>query len=377
MANRVPMVMSDAGFPERMQTGDVLVDAAGNPIGGGGASTWTDGPAFTRVTSATFAVADNTENQAIFAAGRPVRIRPTGGTWKYAVVTGYASGTVTIAGCLPGSSEDDEIQYADFLRYQIVEVNVPGKFSAAASNTLIASFAKWFAQWGGSRAYIVRFRHKVTMDDSGANQPRVNVRANGQNVASDNSGAGLPISDAAWVKAPGAGGGTTIDRNQTGSGSFAAAEITGRKNVFAADANISQFTPMGGTAPYTATVGIIGTNGLVRHVFTAPNTGQTVDIDVAAGEGIAVSGYARSGGALQAGESGHYSAGNVVVGTNCSSASSYCPLFTCQVLLSANSMQQSAYALTFDNSDIEVTVDANGSNKDAENLTVHIGVVIE
>lgn len=161
------------------------------------ANPWADGPAFTRVSDATFTVTDNATNQGIFCQGRPLRYKGT--SYVYGIVTDYSSGTVTIAGAPMTTDYDDTIQYGDMFRVQQIVLSVAGACLYAASTTLLSSYNHLVMLWGGGTAYVVRMSLYAQDDDSGANQPRVNVYVNGSAVLTDNSNAGLEVVEDTWV----------------------------------------------------------------------------------------------------------------------------------------------------------------------------------
>lgn len=147
--------------------------------GAGGAAPWTDAGAFSRTANSTFTVTDNATNQAVFVPGRPIRYRATASTWRYGIVTAYASGTVTIAGAPMTTGDDDEIQYGDMTRVVQVPVFIPGYFEDAANTTLIASDLGQELTWGQGTAYLVRVRARNRIADTGATDATVNVHLGG------------------------------------------------------------------------------------------------------------------------------------------------------------------------------------------------------
>lgn len=156
---------------------------------------WYDGGAFTRASDATFTVTDNAGNQSAYTPGRPIRYRSTAGTWRYGVVTAYASGSVTLSGAPLTTSDDDEIQYGDFGKITVFEIGmIAGTFAESASTALLAVNNIWM-DWKVGPAFLVRFRVRVGTDDSGASQPRVNVSISGAKVGTANSNAGLSVAE--------------------------------------------------------------------------------------------------------------------------------------------------------------------------------------
>jgi hypothetical protein len=113
------------------------------------------------------------------------------------MVDGYSSGTVTLVGA-PLTTDDDEMEYGDPNRVAQVEFFIGGKFADSADTGLLASDAKTFFSWGLTASFLVRIRHRVATDDSGAEQPRVTVSIGGSAVGTDNANAGLAVAEA-WT----------------------------------------------------------------------------------------------------------------------------------------------------------------------------------
>ena len=137
-------------------------------------------------------------------AGPSDSARNPGTTWMYAVVTGYAAGTVTLAGAALtaaiGGDAGREMQFGDTTRLHTEVLVFNGFFADSADNALIANDLVAELVWRKGKAYCVHFMAKPRVDDSGAAQPRVNLRLNGNPVCTANSGAGLAVTDTAWVQ---------------------------------------------------------------------------------------------------------------------------------------------------------------------------------
>jgi len=166
---------------------------------GGGASSWTAMTPFTRTADSTFTVTDNATNQGIFVAGRPLRYRATASTWRYGIVTGYSSGTVTIAGAPMTTNDDDELNYGALSNVVLREFRLDGYFAPVTSTQLLADIMGQWARWEHGPAYCVRIVHRVESIDTGASQPRINAVINGNKVGTANSNAGWDVSATAWV----------------------------------------------------------------------------------------------------------------------------------------------------------------------------------
>jgi hypothetical protein len=166
---------------------------------GGGASSWTAVTPFTRTADSTFTVTDNATNQGIFVAGRPLRYRATASTWRYGIVTGYSTGTVTIAGAPMTANDDDELNYGSYSNVVLREFRLDGYFAPVASTQLLADIMGQWARWEHGTAYLVRVVHRVESIDTGASQPRLNAVVNGNKVGTANSNNGWDMSGSAWV----------------------------------------------------------------------------------------------------------------------------------------------------------------------------------
>ena len=76
---------------------------------------------------------------------------------------------------------------------QEVAFFVPGTFADAANTTLLADDAKTFFRWNLGPAYLVRLHVRAGTNDTGSNQPRVNVDVASSPVSTSNSNAGLAL----------------------------------------------------------------------------------------------------------------------------------------------------------------------------------------
>ncbi|WP_459931798.1 hypothetical protein [Fundidesulfovibrio butyratiphilus] len=186
-------------------TDSFMLLSGGGSSGVTNAGAWTTFEALpTRTNDATFAVADIAANQAIFAPGRPIRFRQNDTTsWVYALVTAYNAGVVTIAGApytsTIGADSGREMHSGDMARLVQETVAFAGRFAAVATTQAIQDMLLLRYVWTRGAAHCVGFRVRPLVDDSGADQPHVNVSCNGALVGTANAGAGLAVSDAAWT----------------------------------------------------------------------------------------------------------------------------------------------------------------------------------
>lgn len=161
-------------------------------------SGWYDIISFTRQTDNSFTVTDNTVHQAIFVEGRPIRYRQTAGSWRYAVVTAYAAGLITLAGAPMTAADDDELQFGPMSKVVQKEFHILTTFADAAENNLLRDDANIYFTWYMGEARLVFFAVRVITKDSGVNQPRVNVNTGGTAVCTSNGNAGLEV-DTIWT----------------------------------------------------------------------------------------------------------------------------------------------------------------------------------
>jgi hypothetical protein len=128
----------------------------------------------TTTSTTTFNVTDNTENQAIFKPGRPLKVGST-----YQLVTDYTTGTVTVAGGTLSDSTEYAISYGDFTRVQKVDINLSGAFAADATTTAIKSQTGDPLYWDLGPGVLCVVKHIIQTEDSAATttQPAINVFA--------------------------------------------------------------------------------------------------------------------------------------------------------------------------------------------------------
>ncbi len=206
------VAFSAAGTPARLPAGtdgQMLVadstQACGLRYVAPSAGAWTVFEALpTRTDDATFTVADTAANQAVFVPGRPIRFRQnSGASWFYAMVAAYAAGTVTLAGApytqAIGEDSGRETRYGDTARLVQETFVLAGRFASAATTQALRDMLLLDYVWIRGAGHCVGFRVRPLVDDSGADQPRVNVSCDGNLVATTNSNAGLAVSDSAWT----------------------------------------------------------------------------------------------------------------------------------------------------------------------------------
>ena len=167
--------------------------------GSGGAETWASVDSFTYVSTSSFTVANTAENTILFAIGRPIRYRTTTGAYRYGFVRSYSAGTVGLSGGAMAAG-DDGLELGDPTRMLVENVAIPGRWSDAASTSLVADDLLFHWIWGHGEAYLVQIAAISDSDDTGATDiPRVNVRIDGSAVCTANTNAGIEVIDTSWA----------------------------------------------------------------------------------------------------------------------------------------------------------------------------------
>jgi hypothetical protein len=114
----------------------------------------------------------------------------------YGVVTAITSNLLTVAGA-PLGGDVTALYWCSTGVFQL-DFFIPGLFADAANTTLIATDAHSKISWRIAKSYCVRMLHTVRIDDTGANQPIVNVSINGSALCTSNTNAGLAVAET-WV----------------------------------------------------------------------------------------------------------------------------------------------------------------------------------
>lgn len=145
----------------------------------------------------------NSDVTSTIKAGMALRYTVSG-TVYYGVVTAVSfssSTTITIVGA-PCTSAPSAIEYGDATRVVFWSRVLWGAFSDAADSALLANDNLELFDWpaAAGKAYLVWFRARPTVDDSGASQPNVNMTIAGNNVCTSST---LAVSDASWAATTG------------------------------------------------------------------------------------------------------------------------------------------------------------------------------
>ena len=178
------------------------ITAASNGTGGG-ASVWT---ALTITTdfnddpASTSTITMNTDQTANIAPGMAIRYTNNGSV-HYGKVSAITSNLMTIRG--PALSDTDghltALAYSTLPGTVVdIPISIPGRFADAADTALVENDLLTELVWRGPPARCIGFTHVVQTDDSGANQPEVNVRIGStaaDYISTSNSNAGPDVSE--------------------------------------------------------------------------------------------------------------------------------------------------------------------------------------
>lgn len=138
------------------------------------------------------------------AVGRPVRYAYNGTTY-YGIITAISTNALmTIAGA-PLNVVHDLTSLEIGAPGQVVTMDLQVE-GAYADNTedILAGTANRYVRWRKSVAYLVAFSATHKTADTGAAQPKLNVKSAGNLVSTEDSSAGLQLSTAgAWVNGSG------------------------------------------------------------------------------------------------------------------------------------------------------------------------------
>ena len=154
----------------------------------------------TRISDATFSVADNASNVAIFRPGIPMRYGDAVGTWRYGLITTVADVgatlTVTITGAAMTAAFDDYCQYGHASLLDMVPWSFPGEFADVPADPILIlnDLLHIVPPNPATTRYLVQTCIRPITDDSGIAQPACTPYVNG--VAASTA---LTIDDTAWV----------------------------------------------------------------------------------------------------------------------------------------------------------------------------------
>jgi hypothetical protein len=115
-----------------------------------------------------------------------------GGTNYFGICHAITSNLMTVHGA-PLSSTITALWYATQELSQAAILFVAGRFADAADSNLLQDDQKTFFVWNLAKAYLAKFYVRAGTNDTGANQPRLNVTLAGNSVCTSNSNAGLAL----------------------------------------------------------------------------------------------------------------------------------------------------------------------------------------
>lgn len=147
----------------------------------------------------------NTDKTAVLKSGMALKYT-AGGVDYFGICDSIVSAVLHINGItLAGKTLTNLYYSTNPAQTELIAFVVTGKFADAANTQLLQSDAETFVKWYKPDAKIVKVSHRVKTDDSGANQPRVNITVGGPDyedlapVCTSNSSAGRDISEV-WVE---------------------------------------------------------------------------------------------------------------------------------------------------------------------------------
>lgn len=170
---------------------------------GGASSKWTALVAttdFATTAASTSTITMNVDWTASIKAGMAIKFVLSGATY-YAIATTVAAGLLTIAGAplTTGAGALTALSFSPLPgMVEMVAFIVAGTFANAVSTALLDEDVLTAVKWDKAPAYCVKQEVIVITDDSGANQPRVNVTIAASAVNTSNANAGLTVAET-WV----------------------------------------------------------------------------------------------------------------------------------------------------------------------------------
>jgi hypothetical protein len=167
------------------------IDVAQQP-----ALAWSQMTGFTATPANSYTIAMTTDWTSSIVPGMCLKYN-IGGTFYYGVVTSIISTAIVIAGA-PLTGSIIALYYADAIRSIQVDFFISGTFADAPNDTLLETDMYTAYKWNLPAARLVQIQERVSIDDSGATQPKVNISVGGNKVCTSNSSNGLVASES-WV----------------------------------------------------------------------------------------------------------------------------------------------------------------------------------
>lgn len=132
------------------------------------------------------------------AVGMPIRYTDASGTF-YGVVDAIVSNTSFDLNGAPFDVGDDLTALAVGQPEQLIQLDffINGNYDNGVADLLDTIDGRAF-RWLGPAVYLVHFTAQHKTDDTGANQPKINVKVNGTAVSDADGGKGIQVGTA-WV----------------------------------------------------------------------------------------------------------------------------------------------------------------------------------
>ncbi|MEI7594515.1 MAG: hypothetical protein WCK02_02120 [Bacteroidota bacterium] len=138
------------------------------------ASIWTINPVVW-ISLSTFSVVDNSVNQAVYAAGRPLKYKVNGiATYRYGIVKSYISGIITILG-YPLTASIQEMNYGLFSQIRQETIFINGAYADNITSSLNKDDNGAYFKWNLPKAHIVQLDAVNITAETGITKPIVNA----------------------------------------------------------------------------------------------------------------------------------------------------------------------------------------------------------
>lgn len=122
----------------------------------------------------------------------------------FGVIEAISTATLTVSG-VPFGSTVNSLYWCDTDKVVQIDYYLQGVITA--TTTALKTKMKTYSQWNLGEARLVQIRGVVYTEDTGANDPKVNITVAGNGVSTANTNAGIAVGGS-WVT-------TSIDINET------------------------------------------------------------------------------------------------------------------------------------------------------------------
>jgi hypothetical protein len=196
IADTDKMLLSQGGLPKYVAMSDIADYVAGENTD----PEWTTiaGTKYTATPASTSEVTFSDTSD--LAVGKPVRYT-YGGTTYYGLITAVSTNaSMTIAGAPLDAGQDlTALEIGTSGQVVVMDLPVLGLYADDVEDVLVG-MASRYVRWRKSAAYLVAISAVHDIADTGASQPKLNVKVGGSLVSTEDSNAGLQLSTAgAWV----------------------------------------------------------------------------------------------------------------------------------------------------------------------------------